>query len=489
MRPACCFYFLGTLLAWGAWSGGASADTAADCRKSEPVRKITACTQLIKKGGNRRISLAAAFNLRGQGYQASGDNDRALRDYSQAIRLEPGFAAAYNNRGWVRIEMHDYDEAIADLNAAIRLNPKYAYAYNNRGNAYRGRKEFDRAVADYNEAIRLDPKLPYPYNNRGTVRRQSGDLKRAISDFGNAIRVDPKFAYAYMNRGNAYRMAGDEARAIADFRKVVALPAQSAAERRRQVAAREHIARLTKPKTKKVTSRRVALVIGNSSYARVGRLPNPKRDAAAMAATLRRLGFAEIKEIYDADRERMGQALKEFGDAAETAEWAVVFFAGHGLELNGTNYLLPIDARLKRDTHVADEAVSLDRVQAKIDGASKFGLIILDACRNNPFAGGMLRSARLTRSVTRGLASVEPEGNVLIAYAAKHGTLAEDGADGHSPFTAALLAHMEEPGLEVNILFRKVRDDVRNRTQRRQEPFVYGSLGSELLFFRPAPKQ
>jgi tetratricopeptide (TPR) repeat protein len=487
MRAAC--YFLGILIAWGAWSGAANADMVAECRQSEPVRKIAGCTQLIKKGGNRQISLAAAFNMRGQGYQASGDHDKALRDYTEAIRIQPGLAAAYNNRGWVRVDMHNYDEALLDLTTAIRLSPKYAHAYNNRGNAYRGRKEFDRAVADYNEAIRLDPKLPYPYNNRGLVHRQRGDLKLAISDFNDAIRVAPQFAYAYMNRGNAHRMAGDEARAIADFRKVVALPAQSAVERRRQVAAREHIARLTKPKTQKVSSRRVALVIGNSSYARVGRLPNPKRDAAAMAAALRRLGFAEIKEIYDADRERMGQALKEFGDAAAAAEWAVVFFAGHGLELNGTNYLLPIDARLKRDTHVADEAVSLDRVQAKVDGAGKFGLIILDACRNNPFVGGMLRSARLTRSVARGLASVEPEGNVLIAYAAKHGTLAEDGVDGHSPFTAALLAHMEEPGLEVNILFRKVRDDVRNRTQRRQEPFIYGSLGSELLFFRPAPRQ
>jgi uncharacterized caspase-like protein len=163
----------------------------------------------------------------------------------------------------------------------------------------------------------------------------------------------------------------------------------------------------------------------------------------------------------------------------------VVFFAGHGIEVNGTNYLLPIDAELKRDTHVADEAVSLDRVQAKVDGASKLGLVILDACRNNPFLARMARTGG-TRSVGRGLANTEPEGNVLVAYSARHGTFAEDGVGEHSPFTEALLAYLEEPGVEVNLLFRRVRDAVRKNTDRRQEPFIYGSLGSEPLYFKSA---
>jgi uncharacterized caspase-like protein len=140
---------------------------------------------------------------------------------------------------------------------------------------------------------------------------------------------------------------------------------------------------------------------------------------------------------------------------------------------------------LKRDTHAADEAVSLDRIQAKVDGATKLGLVILDACRNNPFLARMARTGG-TRSVGRGLATTEPEGNVLVAYSAKHGTFAEDGAGGHSPFTEALLAYLEEAGLEINLLFRKVRDEVRKKTDRRQDPFIYGSLGSEPLYFRSA---
>jgi uncharacterized caspase-like protein len=110
--------------------------------------------------------------------------------------------------------------------------------------------------------------------------------------------------------------------------------------------------------------------------------------------------------------------------------------------------------------------------------------VIIDACRNNPFLSRMVRAGGATRSVSRGLPPVEPEGNVLIAYAAKHGTTADDGGGDHSPFTEALLANIEEPGLEINFLFRKVRDQVRERTARRQEPFLYGSLGSEPMYFK-----
>jgi uncharacterized caspase-like protein len=227
-------------------------------------------------------------------------------------------------------------------------------------------------------------------------------------------------------------------------------------------------------------------VIGNSNYTSVGLLTNPKNDARATAEKFRRLGFTEVLEQHDLSREGMTKALRDFGDKAESAEWAVVFFAGHGIEMNGVSYLIPTDAELRRDTHVPDETISLTQVQAKVDAAKKLGLIILDSCRNNPFLQRMVRSRSVaTRSLNRGLAEVEPEGNVLVAYSAKHGTTASDGATGHSPYTEALLAYIEEPGLEINFLFRKVRDDVRKKTQKRQEPFLYGSLSSELLYFKP----
>ena len=229
----------------------------------------------------------------------------------------------------------------------------------------------------------------------------------------------------------------------------------------------------------------MALVIGNSNYTSAGLLTNPANDGKAVAATFRRLGFTSVLEHYDLSRDKMGRALRDFGDSAEGAEWAVVFFAGHGIEVNGTSYLIPTDAELKRESHISDEAISLTQVQAKVDAAGKLGLVILDSCRNNPFLARMVRS-NTTRSLTRGLSPVEPEGNVLVVYSAKHGTTAEDGTGDHSPFTEALLANIEEPGLEINFLFRKVRDRVREKTAKRQEPFLYGTLGSEPLFFRVA---
>jgi uncharacterized caspase-like protein len=143
-----------------------------------------------------------------------------------------------------------------------------------------------------------------------------------------------------------------------------------------------------------------------------------------------------------------------------------------------------VDARLQRDTHVSDETVPLTRVLEKVESAHKLRLVILDACRNNPFVTRMIRSAGLTRSIGRGLSAIEPEGGVLVAYAAKHGTEAEDGAGANRPFAEAMLASLEEPGLEIGFLFRKVRDQVLTATSKRQEPFLYGSLPSESLYFK-----
>jgi len=427
---------------------------------------------------------AFAYNNRGYAYRASGDLDRAVADFGEAIRLDPKYVIAYNNRGWTHIEKRDFDQALPDLNEAIRFDPNFAPAYNNRGRVHHERRDYARALADFDTSIRLDPKKAYAYNNRGNTYRASGDLDRAITDYSEAIRVDPDYPNAYANRGIAYARKGDRKRAIADYQKVIELPAATPVDKQRQETARARIERLMLPDRAASSGRRVAMVIGNSNYASAGPLVNPKNDARAVAAILRRLGFADVMELHDLDQTAMTRALRDFGDRAAAAEWAVVFYSGHGIEVNGTNYLIPVDAQLERDTHVGDETISLDRVQAKVDAASKFGLVILDACRVNPFMARMARSAGATRSVGRGLAGIEPEGNVLVAYAAKHGTVASDGSGQNSPFTEALLAHIEEPNLEISILFRKVRDEVRMRTQRRQDPFVYGSLGSELLYFK-----
>ena len=224
----------------------------------------------------------------------------------------------------------------------------------------------------------------------------------------------------------------------------------------------------------------MALVIGNGAYAHAPRLANPLNDAADVGAALTRLGFA-VTELENADYAALRQGLLAFTRAASASEVAVVFYAGHGIEVDSRNFLVPVDARLTSDQDVEFETVPLELVMRSVARASGLRLVILDACRENPFAVSMQRSGA-TRSVGRGLARVEPAGDTLVAYAAKERTVALDGEGRNSPYSAALLAHLEEPGLEVGLLFRKVRDAVLATTGGRQEPFVYGSLSSRGVY-------
>ena len=232
---------------------------------------------------------------------------------------------------------------------------------------------------------------------------------------------------------------------------------------------------------------RIALVIGNARYAHAPPLANPLNDAGDIGAALGRLGFA-VSRLDNADYDKMRRGLRAFTRSASTAEVALVFYAGHGIEVDKRNFLIPVDARLQSDREVEFETVSLDLVSRAVEGASGLGLVILDACRDNPFAAAMKRSGA-KRSIGRGLARVEPSGETLVAYAAKGGSVAADGRGRNSPYTTALLAHVEEPGLEVGLMFRKVRDAVLKKTNGQQEPFVYGSLSSKGFYFSKVPEK
>jgi uncharacterized caspase-like protein len=234
--------------------------------------------------------------------------------------------------------------------------------------------------------------------------------------------------------------------------------------------------------------KRVALVIGNAAYQNVAKLPNPVNDGATIAATLKGAGFDVVDSRHDLGAADTRRALRDFADRASDADIAVVYYAGHGIEVDGGNYLIPVDAKLERDTDVYDEALSLDRVLLAIEPAKKLRLVILDACRDNPFAKSMKRTVA-SRAIGQGLAKVEPSSpNMLIAYSAKAGFTAADGDGNNSPFTVALSKHLTTPGLDVRRAFGFVRDDVMKTTNNRQEPFVYGSLGGEDVPLVPAPK-
>jgi uncharacterized caspase-like protein len=235
-----------------------------------------------------------------------------------------------------------------------------------------------------------------------------------------------------------------------------------------------------------MAEKRVALVIGMSKYQQVPRLTNPARDAAAMANLFRKAGFDVVDAKSDLGISGLRHAVRDFAEIARTADIAVVYYAGHGMEVNGTNYLIPVHARLASDFDIEDETISLDRVVRALDPVKRLKLVILDACRDNPFATTMKRSIA-SRSIGRGLAEVEPTtSDTLIAFAAKAGAVASDGDGQNSPFATALVKYIAEPGLDLRIAFGRVRDDVLKSTNNRQEPFVYGSLGGEITSLVPA---
>jgi Caspase domain/Putative peptidoglycan binding domain len=237
--------------------------------------------------------------------------------------------------------------------------------------------------------------------------------------------------------------------------------------------------------------RRVALVIGNSAYQNAPVLPNPAKDAKAIVAMFVKAGYDVVSAQYDVGNLDFKRAIRQFEDSLSDADIAVVYYAGHGIEIHGTNYLVPVDARLKSDRDADDEAITLDRLTQSLDGAKKLRLIILDACRDNPFGRTMKKEpTAASRGINPGLGAVEPSStNTLIAYAARAGSEAEDGDGDHSPFALALINNLFLPGLDIRLAFGRVRDEVLKKTANRQEPFVYGSLGAGTVALVAAPAQ
>ena len=227
---------------------------------------------------------------------------------------------------------------------------------------------------------------------------------------------------------------------------------------------------------------RVALVIGESAYQRVAPLANPARDATAIAELLKSARFSTVRLEIDRGKKELQQALRDFADLAETADVAALYYAGHGVEIGGKNYLVPVDADLRSDLDADDQAVDLDYVLKRMEGARKLKLVMLDACRNNPF-----KIKARGRSIGRGLAAPSgAESGTLIAFAAQPGETAEDGDGDHSPYAQALLDHLTAPGAELGMALRRVHDAVlRSSGRKRQEPWTNGAIGAEEIYFGP----
>jgi len=243
---------------------------------------------------------------------------------------------------------------------------------------------------------------------------------------------------------------------------------------------------LAVPTAAQATEKRIALVIGNANYTTVPKLPNASNDARAIGQTLKSLDF-QVELALNQPANSLRDTVQRFSRQSAAADIAFVFYAGHGVEVGGRNYLVPVDAHLKTDMDVVFEAISLDIVMQAVEPAKSLRIIVLDACRDNPFVNRMTITSSGTRGIGHGLARVDPPGDTLVAYAAKAGSTALDGTGANSPFTTALLKHLPTPGLEIGFMFRRVRDTVMELTNRQQEPFVYGSVGAREIYLKPLP--
>ncbi len=463
-----------------------------------------------------------AFSGRGEALRLKGDLDAALDSHNKAVALGPQNTDALINRAIALKDKKRYSESISDYTEALLINPKETRALSNRAEVLRLDGDLVRALADIDKAIALFPNSAMNHCRRADVYRDRGELDRAISEYGVAMKASAHAVCAFTGRGIALEQSGQHDKAKADFEKAQKMAPEKdpdpsmarearalaktqlaalaehakaeAARRKAELEEKERQAAAEREQAKQLQSlttltppridqgRRVALIIGNSAYQNVPQLANPVRDAEAIGETFRQIGFDSVQVAENLTRNQMVRALRKFRDEADRANWGVIYFAGHGIGMNGTNYLIPVDARMESDRDVEDEAVPLDRMLAATEGAKKLRMVILDACRDNPFATKMRRSVAM-RSVTRGLTAIEPDVGTLVAYAARDGQTALDGDGAHSPFVSSLLKHLVIPNLEIGMLFRLVRDDVRQMTNRQQEPFVYGSLPGENFYF------
>ncbi len=229
--------------------------------------------------------------------------------------------------------------------------------------------------------------------------------------------------------------------------------------------------------------KRVALVLGNSAYQHTTALPNPKNDADRVSAKLKELGFTVIVGL-DGGKMDMERSIREFVRELPDSEAALFFYAGHAMQVNGNNYLIPVDAKLEDSTAIDFETIQLSSILQFVDQPGRVSIALLDACRDNPLSRRFARSVGATRSafIGRGLASPSTSGNLLIGFATAPGEVALDGDGDNSPFTTALLKHIGTPELEIEAMLKRVRSDVFAATDRRQSPWVNSGLRKNFFF-------
>jgi tetratricopeptide (TPR) repeat protein len=435
----------------------------------------------------------------------SGDLDGSIEDFTEASRLAPKAWEPYNDRGLVYLKKGDLEHALADFSSSIEIQPKAIAPRNNRGRVFLEKGNVDKALGEFDEAIRIAPSNALGLSFRCFVHTKKREYDSAIKDCEAAIAAIPDFPLAYAYRGLAFEAEGEIERAKADYEKAVSgNTAYDTAENARSLASKQ-LASLTSPTspgssvrpqgpsndppkasiatsldTSTLVGRRVALVIGNSAYANVTRLENPANDARLMADTLRGLGFRLVGggAQLDLNKAALDRLVQQFGTESLGADVGLFYYAGHGVQVRGSNYLVPVDANPTREGDVDFQMLDANMVLRQMtDANTKLNLVLLDACRNNPFGGRGLRAA------TGGLAQMRAPEGTLISFATQPGNIALDGVDGDSPYTKAVAEVIRKPKLDVFRTFNEVGLAVAKATGGQQQPWLAMSPISGDFYF------
>ncbi|WP_454620422.1 caspase family protein [Bradyrhizobium cenepequi] len=488
-----------------------------ECTNGESgLKAIANCTAAIKKNPKD----VSNYYTRAEEFEKLRMLDKAIKDYSRIIELQPKVAMAFMLRGKAFQELRKHALAIRDFSVAIsRQSPasrevaatliNRAYCHQELGDSNAADADYQRALTDYNG-------IEYRFNilnNRGLILEKLGNIEAARANYEAADRL-PKEART--NRSLPYPVATDFSPGFAQERlaALLAKPSPRPIEPASVPAASGSPSTVVQPGRAVVKQpepvpgvnatdaarplsipnpgRRVAIVLGNSSYKFMPILTNPKNDALDVADALKNLSFETIVAT-DLDRAGMNAAVDQFSRILPGSEIAVVYYAGHGMQFAGKNYLLPVDANLESADDVNRfRLMPVDDIIDVLGSTDGMQLLVLDACRNNPveraFKNKVASAAGGDRDAaqTRGFSRIEQRGGLVVTYATTANNVASDGEGRNSPFTKAFLKYIATPDLEIRQMLNRVQSDVFASSHRRQLPEVSSLYAGPDICLKPA---
>ncbi|MEI7584468.1 tetratricopeptide repeat protein [Runella sp.] len=467
------------------------------------------------------------YNNRGWAYALLGEYQNAIEDLNNALKLDPNTPNAFYRKGWCLMKggnnkdalsvfdqiilqnpkseevwlakgqansaLNRHQEAISAFDQVLRLNRQNLDALYESASSHYALGKVERAVEDCNLIVATDPESPEVYNSRGYFKMYLSKplYADAINDFNKSLELGINAKqYVYTNRGEAYAKLGKYKEAQTDFRQALLLAPshQLAKEGLDRVEKILNPNAGDKPSVSEAPNflNRYALVIGNSAYQHTTPLAgNPTNDADDMTKILGDLGF-KVTTIKDATKNQLEQKVSSFMAEARNADVVAVFYAGHGIEASGTNYLIPVDARLMKPEDAETEATSLDALLDRMKTTrSKINLVFLDACRNNPFRNWQA-AGRATDAVeaARARAFIVPQNlseNIGVYYATKAKEVAGNGSGRNGNFTYSIKQNLRR-GISLDDFWRGTVKTVKDITRGQQTPFVYGSIEEKLIF-------